>query len=65
MLLALKSHQIAIVAAAADKLPTEKRSVFLQRVAGQLQLRGSRASDDDLGKMIHRAMSGLIQDTAA
>jgi hypothetical protein len=65
MLPALKDRQRTIIAAAAEKLPAEKRQTFVQRVVGRLQLCGGRASDDDLGKMIHQAMNGLIQGSAA
>ena len=59
MLLALKAHQLAIVTATADTLPAEKRSVFLERVAGQLRRRGNRFNDAELEEFIHRALRGL------
>jgi hypothetical protein len=37
----LKGHRLAIVMAAADKLPAEKRAVFLDRVAARLRALGS------------------------
>jgi hypothetical protein len=65
MLPTLKNRQLALVAAAAEKLPAEKRRTFVDRVIGRLQLYGFRCSDDDLGKIIHQALVGLIQGTAA
>jgi hypothetical protein len=61
----LKDRHRAIIAAAAEQLPAEKQRVFVQRVVGRLQLSSGHASDDDLGKIIHQAMSGLVQDSAA
>jgi hypothetical protein len=40
-MLALKDRQLATVMTAADKLPVEKRGVFLQRVVAWLSLRGT------------------------
>jgi len=49
---------------AAGSLPVEKRSVFLERVAARLQLRGPRFTDADLGAAIQAALTGLIQSAA-
>jgi hypothetical protein len=59
MLLALKDHQLAIVTATADTLTAEKRSVFLERVAGQLRTRGNRFTNAELEKLIRQALRGL------
>jgi hypothetical protein len=42
----------------------EKRSVFLERVAALLQLRGSFA-DLDFDDAVRQALRGLIQESAA
>jgi hypothetical protein len=39
----------------------EKRSVFLERVAARLRLRGPHFTDADLGAAIQAALMGLIQ----
>ena len=46
---ALSDDQLALIMTAAGGLPVEKRSVFLERVATRLQLRGSHFIDADLG----------------
>ena len=44
---------------AAGGLPAEKRSVFLERVAARLRLRGPHFTDADLGAAIQAALTGL------
>jgi hypothetical protein len=61
---ALKGRQLAIVMAAADKLPDEKRATFLDRIKGRLQLYGFY-SDDDLDIAVRQALVGLVQNSAA
>jgi len=63
-MLALSDDQLAKVMTAAGRLPVEKRSVFLERVAAMLQLRGPRFTDADLGAAIQAALTGLIQSAA-
>jgi hypothetical protein len=46
---------------AAGGLPAEKRSVFLERVAARLRLRGPHY---DLSAAIQAALPGLIQSAA-
>jgi hypothetical protein len=58
-MLALSDSQLRAVWAAADRLPVEKRGVFLERLIAQLQLRGSRFTTTDLEDMVHSALSGL------
>jgi hypothetical protein len=53
----------AVMTAAAD-LPVEKRSVFLDRVAAQLQRRGRRFTAADLEKAVRVALTGLIHSVA-
>jgi hypothetical protein len=64
-MLPLKGYRLAIVMAAADKLPDEKREVFLDRVAGRLRLHGFRISDADLDITVRQALQGLSQGNAA
>ena len=61
---ALTDAQLALVMTAAGGLPVEKRSVFLERVAARLQLRGSRFTDADLSAAIQVALTGLVQSAA-
>jgi hypothetical protein len=63
-MLALTDAQLEIVMVAAGRLPVEKRSVFLERVAARLQLRGPRFTDADLGAAIQAALTGLVQSAA-
>jgi hypothetical protein len=49
---------------AAKGLEPEKRSLFLERVAAKLQLRGSRFTDIELEAAIRLALTGLIQSAA-
>ena len=58
---ALNDTQLALVMTAAGPLPAEKRSVFLERLAARLRLRGPRFTDADLGAAIQAALTGLIQ----
>ena len=50
--------------AAADRLPFEKRGVFVERVVARLQLhRGF--TDADLDDAVRSALNGFIQQSAA
>ena len=51
----------------ARTLPVEKRSIYLQRIAAMLALRGRRFNDGDVADVAKLALSGLIQtaDSAA
>jgi len=64
-MLTLKPLHQAIIAAAADRLPAEKRATFLDRIKGQLQLRGFRFTDADLDDAVRRALQGLVQNSTA
>ena len=48
----LNDAQLALVMTGAGSLPVEKRSVFLERVAARLQLRGLHFTDAELGAAI-------------
>ena len=64
-MLALSDSQLRAVWAAADRLPVEKRGVFLERLVAQLQLRGSHFTTTDLEDMVRSALSGLVRHSAA
>ena len=49
---------------AADKLPTEKRGVFLQRVVARLSLL-PRFTAAEFADAVRVALQGLIQDKSA
>ena len=63
VMLALTDSQLRAVWAAADRVPVEKRGVFLERVVARLQLRGS-FTDADLDDAVRAALTGLIQSAA-
>jgi hypothetical protein len=52
--------QLRTIWAAADRIPVEKRGVFLERVVARLQLRGD-FTDSDLDNAVRAALTGLIQ----
>jgi hypothetical protein len=55
--------QLRAVWAAADRVPFEKRGVFVERVVAQLQLhRGF--TDADLDDAVRAALTGLVQSAA-
>ena len=64
-MLALDNDQLAIIMMAESSLPPEKRSVFLERIAARLQLRGRRFTDADLDNAIRIALQGLIHNSVA
>jgi hypothetical protein len=56
--------QLRAVWAAADRVPFEKRGVFVERVVARLQLhRGF--TDADVDDAVRSALNGLIQQSAA
>jgi hypothetical protein len=62
-MLALTDLQLRIVWNAANKVPVEKRGIFLDRVIARLRLhRGF--SDADLDDAVNAALTGLIQSAA-
>jgi hypothetical protein len=65
MMFALSDDQLALVMTAAGSVPVEKRSVFLERVAARLQLRGPRFNAEDLDRAVQMALRGLVQNSAA
>ena len=62
-MIAFTDSQLRTVWAAADRLPFEKRGIFLERVVARLQLhRGF--TDADLDDAVRTALTGLIQSPA-
>ena len=62
-MIAFTDSQLRTVWAAADRLPFEKRGIFLERVVARLQLhRGF--TDADLDEAVRAALTGLIQSAA-
>jgi hypothetical protein len=55
---------LKIVMTAANSLPVERRSVFLERVGAMLRMRG-RFTDDDVADVAKLALTGLAQQPAA
>jgi hypothetical protein len=62
-MVSLTDTELQSVMLAARGLPVEKRSVFLQRVASDLELR-QQAQRVDVDRAITTALSGLIQQSA-
>jgi hypothetical protein len=62
-MLAFTDSQLRIVWTAANRLPVEKRGVFLEHVVARLQMyRGF--TDTDLDDAVRAALTGLIQSAA-
>jgi hypothetical protein len=62
-MVAFTDSQLRAVWAAADRLPFEKRGVFVERVVARLQLhRGF--TDADLDDAVRAALTGLVQSAA-
>jgi len=62
-MIAFTDSQLRTVWASADRLPFEKRGIFLERVVARLQLhRGF--TDADLDDAVRLALTGLIQSAA-
>jgi hypothetical protein len=59
-MIALSDHQLEIVMTAANGVPVERRSIFLERCGAMLRMRG-RFSDDDVADVVKLAMAGLVQ----
>jgi hypothetical protein len=49
---------------AASSLPPEKRSVFPERIAARLNLRGPHFTDTDLDNAIRISLQGMIHSAA-
>jgi hypothetical protein len=62
-MVALSDWQLRAVWAAADRVPLEKRGVFIERVVARLQLQRG-FTDADLDDVMRAALRGLIQSAA-
>jgi hypothetical protein len=66
IMLALTDAQLQLVmTAAVGCLWPEKRSLFLERIAARLRLRGANPTDAELEYAVQLALTGLIRDPAA
>jgi hypothetical protein len=64
--LKLTGSQLHLIMTAAAPIPFEKRSIFLERVAGHLGRIGYfRVRDDDVGRAVTAALRGLVREPAA
>jgi hypothetical protein len=59
-MLALDDRQLQIIVDAAAILPVEKRSVFLERIAARLQLRGRPVDHFVFEDVVEAALRGLV-----
>jgi hypothetical protein len=62
-MLALSDSQLRAVWAAAERLPVEKRGIFVERVVARLQLQRG-FTDADLDDAVRAALTGLIPSAA-
>ena len=63
VMFALSDSQLRTIWNAADRVPFEKRGVFLERVVARLQVQRG-LTDVDLDDAVRVALTGLIQSTA-
>ena len=63
-MIALTDHQLQIVMVAANKLPLEKRGIFLDRVVARLSLHG-RFTGADFDAALRLALQGLAPQPRA
>ena len=62
-MVAFTHSQLRAVWAAADRLPFEKRGIFVERVVARLQLQRG-FTDADLDDVVRAALRGLIPSAA-
>jgi hypothetical protein len=62
---ALSDSQLRTVWNAADRLPAEKRGIFLERMNAWLRFRDGRFIDRDLDDAVRLGLRGLIHESAA
>ena len=62
-MLGFTDSQLRAVWAATDRIPVEKRGVFLERVVARLQLQRG-FTDADVDDAVRAALTGLIQSAA-
>ena len=66
VMVGLTDPQLKIVMTAANAVPVERRSVFLQRIAAMLTQRGhGHVTDADVMDVAQLALCGLVQQPAA
>jgi hypothetical protein len=63
--ISLSDHQLRTVMQAATALDPERRSVFLERIAAQLQIRLGQYNDSDVAAAAEMALRSLVQQPAA
>ena len=65
-MISLTDRQMKLVTERAALLPVEKRELFLQRVAAQIEMRwGRRRTDDDaVSAAVSSAITGLLHEVA-
>ena len=63
-MIGLTDPQLKIIMTAANAVPVEGRSVFLERVGAMLRMRG-RFSDGDVADVAKLALTGLAHRPAA
>jgi hypothetical protein len=62
----LTDAQLKIVMDVANRVPVERRSVFLERTAAMLRMRGyGHFSDSDVSDVAQLALCGLVHTDAA
>ena len=64
-MISLSDHQLDIVTRSAAQLPPEKRSAYLERVAGSLQRQAGYIGDDDVIDAAAKALRSLSAVSAA
>ena len=62
--LALTDAQLTMIMTAASALSPDKRTVLLERVAGQLRGCSGAPSDSDLARVLEKALRGLVHSAA-
>jgi|SoiMetStandDraft_5_1073268.scaffolds.fasta_scaffold00352_11 hypothetical protein len=62
-MISLSDRQLKIVTTAAETIPTERRDIFLQRVAAMMQFRPR--SDQDIADVCVLAAFGLARQGSA
>jgi hypothetical protein len=62
-MVAFTDSQLRAVWAAAERLPVEKRRMFVERIVARLQLQRG-FTDGDLDDAVRAALKGLIQSAA-
>jgi hypothetical protein len=62
-MISLSDSQLQTVMTAARVVDVDRRSIFLQRTAAMLRMRGN-FSDSDLNQVVSLALQGLVQSSA-